>query len=60
MSQPPPDDAEDTERLLLEAAVAEARNGDDAVPHDVMRQRMMEMIAEARRRSAAQAKAGRG
>jgi hypothetical protein len=42
-------EAEMTELRLLEAAVAEARAGAPGIPHDVMRERMLEMIAKARR-----------
>jgi hypothetical protein len=42
-------EADTTELRLLEAAVAEARAGGPGIPHDVMRERMLEMIARARR-----------
>ncbi len=54
-----PEARDDTERLLLEAAVAEARADGGTIPHEVMRQRMVDMIAEARRRTAELTKARR-
>jgi hypothetical protein len=42
----------EAERLALDAAVVEARASGPGVPHKVARERMMEMIAEARRRIA--------
>ncbi|WP_203076774.1 hypothetical protein [Falsiroseomonas ponticola] len=50
---------DETERLLLEAAVAEARADGETIPQEVMRQRMMDMIAEARRRTTELTKARR-
>jgi hypothetical protein len=44
-----PEARDDTERLLLEAAVTEARADGETIPHEVMRQRMMDITAEARR-----------
>lgn len=41
------------ERLALEAAVAEARAGGPGIPHAVVRERMLAMVAEARQRIAA-------
>jgi hypothetical protein len=50
---PPPIEDDEAERLALEAAVAEARASGPGIPHEVVRERMMEMIAEARGRVAA-------
>ena len=47
-----PPDTDDIELRLLEAAVAEARASGPGIPHEVMRERMLEMIAKAKRLSA--------
>jgi hypothetical protein len=47
-----PVEAAEAERLALEAAVAEARASGPTIPHDVVRQRMAEMIATAQERIA--------
>lgn len=49
---PAPIEDDEAERLALEAAVAEARAGGPGIPHEVVRERMVEMIAEARQRIA--------
>jgi hypothetical protein len=49
---PAPIEDDEAERLALEAAVAEARASGPGVPHEVVRERMVEMIAEARQRIA--------
>jgi hypothetical protein len=50
---PLPIEDDEAERLALEAAVAEARASGPGIPHEMVRARMMEMIAEARERIAA-------
>lgn len=47
-----PVEDDEAERLALEAAVAEARASGPGIPHEVVRKRMVEMIAEARQRIA--------
>lgn len=49
---PPCLEDDEAERLALEAAVAEARTSGPGVPHEVVRKRMVEMIAQARERIA--------
>lgn len=49
---PIPAEPDEAERLALEAAVAEARAGGPGVPHEQVRQRMLEILAEARDRIA--------
>lgn len=49
---PAPIEADEAERLALAAAVAEARASGPGIPHEAVRERMLEMIAEARRRIA--------
>jgi hypothetical protein len=52
-----PPGSNDEERQMLDATVAEARAGGGDTPHAVMRERMLEMIAEARRAKAERAAA---
>jgi hypothetical protein len=53
MPVPAPTEDDEAERLALEAAVAEARASGPAIPHEVVRERLLEMAAEARERIAA-------
>lgn len=48
----PADTPADADRLALEAAVAEAREGGPGIPHGQVRARMLEMVGEARQRIA--------
>jgi hypothetical protein len=54
---PAPTEDDAAERLALEAAVAEARASGPGIPHEVARERLLGMIAEARERIAALQKA---
>ncbi len=49
---PAPLEDDEAERLALEAAVAEARASGPGIPHEVVRKRMVEMIAQAQERIA--------
>ena len=49
---PTPIEDDEAERLALEAAIAEARASGPGVPHAVVRERMLAMMAEARQRIA--------
>lgn len=46
-------EAESDELRCLEAAIAQARVGGPGIPHEQVRERMLEMMAEARVRIAA-------